>query len=312
MTMSLQPEKMVQMIGRALVGRPDAVTLATCTFLAGGHLLIEDVPGVGKTTLARAMARTFGGEFKRIQFTADMLPSDIIGVSVWDPGENVFRYRKGPLFANLVLSDEINRAPPRTQSALLEAMSEKQISVDGTTYPLPFPFMVVATQNAKEHYGTYPLPESQMDRFMMRISLGYTPTAVERQFIARPRQSDPLEAVEPVFSPDQIAELFRLVDQVRVDDSVLDYLMTLVERTRLSSDARIGVGPRGTIALHRAAQALALLNNRNFVLVDDIKKLAPPVLGHRIVPTGALTAERSASAGSAIISAILFGMEIPL
>jgi MoxR-like ATPase len=281
------PGRLVERIEQALLGRREAVELAVCAFVAGGHLLIEDVPGVGKTTLARALARATGGTFRRIQFTSDLLPADITGVSVWRPDEKVFTFEPGPIFGNLVLADEINRAPPKTQSALLEATSEGQVSVDGRARPLPRPFMVIATQNSMEHHGTYPLPESQLDRFLMSISMGYPDPDAERRVVARPSLSDPVDAVEPVLDPAAAAALFAAVDRVRFDDAVLEYLMDLVQRTRRSELLALGVGPRGGMALHRAARALSLLAGRDFVLVDDVRRLAVPVLAHRVVPAAA-------------------------
>jgi MoxR-like ATPase len=281
------PRRMMEMIERALVGQRRPVELAVTAFLAGGHLLIEDVPGVGKTTLARALARASGGVFRRVQFTSDLLPSDITGVAVYDPGSSEFRFRPGPVFGNVVLADEINRATPKTQSALLEAMAEGQVSVDGTTRPLPAPFMVVATQNVEERHGTYPLPESQLDRFLMRISMGYPEAEAERAVVSRPGRSDPVERVEAVLDPAAAARLFEAVDAVHVDAAVLDYVMTLVGRTRSSDLIDLGVGPRGGMALHRAARAMAVLRGRDYCLLDDVKALAVPVLAHRVVPAGA-------------------------
>jgi MoxR-like ATPase len=307
------PGKIVERIERALLGRREAVELAVIAFVAGGHLLIEDVPGVGKTTLARALARATGGVFRRIQFTSDLLPADITGVSVWRPGEQVFRFEPGPIFGNLVLADEINRAPPKTQSALLEAMSEGQISVDGGPRPLPRPFTVVATQNAMEHHGTYPLPESQLDRFLLGISMGYPDPEAERRVVARPTTADPVDAVEPLLEAGSAAGLFAAVDRVRVDDGVLDYLMDLVQNTRRSELLALGVGPRGGMALHRAARARALLEGRDYVLVDDVQRLAVPALAHRVVPAGAAGEGPSARRVAArAIREILGRQEIPL
>ncbi|MDD5307151.1 MAG: AAA family ATPase [Deltaproteobacteria bacterium] len=280
------PRRMVEMIERALVGQRRPVELAVTAFLAGGHLLIEDVPGVGKTTLARALARASGGVFRRVQFTSDLLPSDITGVSIFDSGASEFRFRPGPVFGNVVLADEINRATPKTQSALLEAMAEGQVSVDGATRPLPTPFMVIATQNVEERHGTYPLPESQLDRFLMRISMGYPEADAERAVVSRPGRDDPVERVEAVLDPAGAACLFAAVDAVRVDPAVLDYVMTLVGRTRSSDLIDLGVGPRGGMALHRAARAMAVLRGRDYCLTDDVKALAVPVLAHRVVPAG--------------------------
>jgi len=276
---------MVEMIERALLGRRDAVELATCAFLSGGHLLIEDVPGVGKTTLARALARATGGEFRRIQFTSDLLPADIVGVQVWDSKRGEFRFKRGPIFGNVVLSDEINRAPPKTQSALLEAMSERQISVDGDAVALPRPFMVIATQNVQEHHGTYPLPESQMDRFTMRITMGYPDREAERQVIGRLTLEDPVQLVEPVVDLESLDEVTMFIDRVRVDESILDYIVEIIDKTRSTDLLSLGVGPRGGMALHRAARTMAMMRGRDYCLPDDVKKVAVPVLAHRVIPS---------------------------
>ena len=307
------PGKLVQMIGRAVLGRKEAIELAACSFIAGGHLLIEDVPGVGKTTLARALARASGGEFRRVQFTSDLMPADITGVSVWNPSKSEFVFKPGPVFGNVVLSDEINRAPPKTQSALLEAMSERQVSVDGSPVPLPDPFMVVATQNLQEQHGTYPLPESQLDRFMMRINMGYPDRDAERLVVSRQTLDDPVDLVEPVIRAQTMHDLETLVDLVRMDDTVLDYLMELVGRTRTTDLLAMGVGPRGGMDLHRAARAMATLRERDYCIIDDIKGLATSVLTHRVIPSGATgdsvqdreTAERA-------IAEIVDSLEIPL
>jgi MoxR-like ATPase len=296
----------------ALLGQRRAIELAVCSFVAGGHLLIEDVPGVGKTTLARALARASGGEFRRIQFTSDMLPADITGVAVWNPAAGEFQYKPGPVFGNVVLADEINRAPAKTQSALLEAMSERQVSVDGAPRPLPEPFMVIATENADERYGTYPLPESQLDRFMMRISLGYPDAAVERRVVARPTLGDPVAAIRPVASPQTVQGVAAAVDAVRVDAAVLDYLMEIVVRTRGSRLLALGASPRGGMALHRAARARALLEGRGYCLADDVKALAEPVLCHRVLPAAGGTGREARAAAALAIREIVDAVEIPL
>lgn len=274
------------MIERALLGQRESVELAVCCYFAGGHLLIEDVPGVGKTTLARALARATGGEFRRIQFTADLLPTDITGVGIWKAGAERFEFQPGPVFGNVVLADEINRATAKTQSALLEAMSERSVTVDGVPHDLPTPFTVIATQNRQEHHGTYPLPESQLDRFLMRISLGYPDSDAERAIVARPTLDDPVDDVTPIFGPEAWATISQAVDAVHVDETVLDYLMALVKQTRRSDLLTLGVGPRGGMALHRASRALALLRRRDYVLAKDVKDLLIPVLAHRVVPAG--------------------------
>jgi len=301
------------MIERALLGRREVIELAACAFVAGGHLLIEDVPGVGKTTLARAMARAIGGEYRRIQFTSDLLPADIVGVSVWDARQQKFSFKPGPVFGNLVLADEINRAPPKTQSALLEAMAEGQVSVDGASMPLPRPFMVIATQNVQEHHGTYPLPESQLDRFTMRVTMGYPDREAERRVVGRPGQRDPVDLLERAAPAEIIALLAGAVDEVRVDDSVLDYIMSIVEGTRRSDLLAMGVGPRGGMALHRTARAMALLRGRDYCLVDDVKKLAVPVLAHRVVPAGGLgDGLRDREMADRAVAEVVDSVEIPL
>ncbi len=305
--------RLVEMIEQALLGQRRGVELATCAFLAGGHLLIEDVPGVGKTTLARALARASGGEFRRIQFTSDLLPADITGVSIWDAPSGTFKFKPGPIFGNVVLADEINRSTPKTQSALLEAMSEGSVSVDGVPKVLPSPFTVIATQNEQEHHGAYPLPESQLDRFLMRISLGYPDTEAEKRIVSRPSLDDPVEGVRAVCSPDEAAALARAVDQVHVEETVVDYLMDIVAQTRNTDLLELGVGPRGGMALHRGARAYALLKGRDFVLADDIKELALPTLAHRIIPAGA-SWEGGSSRNSALtaLQEILARVEIPV
>ncbi|MBI4511689.1 MAG: AAA family ATPase [Deltaproteobacteria bacterium] len=270
-------------MGHVVRGKPDAIRLALSALLAKGHLLIEDVPGVGKTTLARSLARCLGGTFRRIQFTSDLLPSDIIGVSVFDQKSGRFEFRPGPIFANVVLADEINRTTPRTQSSLLEAMAEGQVSVDDRTHPLDQPFFVIATQNPQEHYGTYPLPESQMDRFLLRIRLGYPSLDDERRVLRERGGGDPVDTLRPVLQLDVLRGLQGMVDQVRVDDRLLDYAMQLITQSRKSQHLSLGVSTRGGIAWYRAAQAHALACGRDYCVPDDFKTLASPVLAHRVV-----------------------------
>ncbi len=272
-------------VGRCVIGKPEAVRLAVVGLLARGHLLIEDVPGVGKTTLAAALARSIGGKFQRIQFTSDMLPSDILGVSIWEPEVGEFVFKPGPLFANIVLADEINRTTPKTQSSLLEAMNEAQVSLDHSTYPLPRPFMVLATQNPREHEGTYPLPESQLDRFLLRIRIGY-PGASDEKSVLRGAGSSTLETLVPVLQSEDVMALQEQADRVQADESVLDYIMALVAATRSSPLLSLGVSPRGSLALLRAARAQALADGREFLVPDDIKSLAVPALAHRVMVKG--------------------------
>ena len=274
-------------VGRVLVGKPEAIRLAVVGLLARGHLLIEDVPGVGKTTLAAALARSIGVGFQRIQFTSDMLPSDILGVTVWEPTRSEFVFKPGPLFTNVVLADEINRTTPKTQSSLLEAMNEAQVSLDHSTHPLPRPFMVLATQNPLEYEGTHPLPESQLDRFLLRIRIGY-PVASDEKAILRGGGALAPESLAPVVTAAEVVSLQDQVDRVRADESVLDYLMALVEATRHSPLLRLGVSPRGSLALLRAARARALADGREFLVPDDLKALAVPALAHRVLLRGGL------------------------
>jgi MoxR-like ATPase len=270
-------------IASVIRGKPEAIRATVVALLSRGHLLIEDIPGVGKTTLARTLAAALGGTFRRIQFTSDLLPSDIVGVSVYDSTGKVFELKRGPIFANVVLADEINRTTPRTQSALLEAMSEGQVSIDDTTHELPRPFMVVATQNPAEHYGTYPLPESQMDRFLLRVSLGYPQKSVERALLRDRAGADPVAEVQPVVDLAAVRKLQESVETIRVDDALVDYAMQIVEETRRHPAIGVGVSTRGALAWYRAAQAAALAAGRDFVIPDDIKGLAVPCLAHRVV-----------------------------
>jgi len=270
-------------IARAIYGKEEAIQLALITLLARGHLLIEDVPGVGKTTLAQALAKSFHCSFQRVQFTSDLLPSDVLGVSVFQPNNNEFEFRAGPLFANVVLADEINRTTPRTQSALLEAMNEAQVTVDGKTYPLPQPFLVVATQNPIEHHGTYPLPESQLDRFLMRIKMGYPSHETEREILRRRAFDNPIEKLDPVADVTEVLAMQEAVTHVRVDAALHDYALDIVNRTRTSDQLALGVSPRGTLMLQRAAQARAFLEGRDYCVPDDFKKLAVSVFAHRVV-----------------------------
>jgi MoxR-like ATPase len=270
-------------IARAIYGKEEAIQLALITLLARGHLLIEDVPGVGKTTLAQALAKSFHCTFQRIQFTSDLLPSDVLGVSVYNPESRDFEFRPGPIFANVVLADEINRTTPRTQSALLEAMNEAQVSMDGRTQILPQPFLVVATQNPVEHHGTYPLPESQLDRFLMRIKMGYPSRETEREILRKRIGDDPLHSLEPIADLSDVIAMQDAVTHVKVDASLHDYALEIVSRTRKTELLTLGVSPRGTLMLQRAAQARAFLDGRDYCLPDDFKQLAVPVFSHRVV-----------------------------
>jgi MoxR-like ATPase len=273
-------------IGSVLLGHPAAIDLALVTLLADGHLLIEDVPGIGKTLLAKAMARSLDCRCHRIQFTPDLLPSDLIGTSVFHQPSGEFIFKEGPLFAHVILADEINRATPRTQSALLEAMSDRQVSVDGCTRPLGPPFLVLATQNPFEFEGTFPLPESQMDRFLLRLHLGYPDRQFEKEVLTRHRAGEPVETLKPVMDIAAVAELQHEVRQVRVDDSLNDYILDLVTATREHAGLYLGASTRAALALYRAAQAQALLEGRDYVVPDDVKRLARPVLAHRLLAKG--------------------------
>ena len=284
-------------VRRVFVGKAPTVEHVLAALLACGHLLIEDAPGVGKTTLAKALARSLSCEFKRIQFTPDLLPSDITGVSIWDQARQEFVFKPGPVFANVVLADEINRTNPRTQSSLLEAMSDAQVSVDGQTRPLPRPFLVLATQNPFEFEGTYPLPESQLDRFLLRLRIGYPTPAQEREVLRAQQLSHPIESLTTVLTGEQVLALQETTRRVRVDDSILDYIVALAQRSRSSSRLAVGVSPRGSLALRRAAQGLALVRGREYVVPDDVKELLLPVLAHRVVPVdGAGARERAEEA----------------
>jgi MoxR-like ATPase len=278
----------LEAVNRVVLGKPDQVRLAFAALLGGGHLLIEDLPGVGKTTLAHAIAIVTGGEWQRIQFTNDLLPADILGVSVWRRNEESFEFRPGPVFANVVLADEINRATPRTQSALLEAMAEKQVSIDGYTHELPRPFFVIATQNPLDLVGTYPLPDSQLDRFLLRISLGYPDREQERALLLEPDRRDMLGQLEPVLAPSDVLELADAATRMHVSDAVLDYVQSLVEATREHADLQAGLSPRAALALLRTARAHALLQGQEFVLPDDVKQVYPALAVHRLqcVPNG--------------------------
>ena len=277
-------DKLRDSVERVIRGKPEIVTQALVALFSEGHLLIEDVPGVGKTMLAQSLARSLAGSFRRIQFTSDLLPSDIIGVSVFNPTDSQFEFKPGPLFANVVLADEINRSTPKTQSALLEAMNESQASVDNMTHSLPKPFVVIATQNPIEHHGTYPLPESQLDRFLMRVRMGYPDEEHEKEILRAQRLSHPIDEVQPVLSTEEVGEIQAEVRSVQVDPSLADYLVRLAAATRRSTELSLGVSPRGTLLLQRAAQAHALISGRSYLLPDDVKSVAIPVLAHRVVP----------------------------
>jgi MoxR-like ATPase len=279
-------ELLQQNVSRVVLGKSEAVRLAVVALLAGEHVLLEDIPGVGKTLIGKAIARSLAGKFHRIQVTPDLLPADITGSSLYNSQTATFSFSPGPIFANVVLADEINRATPRTQSALLESMSERQVSADGQTHPLPRPFMVIATENPVEFEGTYPLPESQLDRFLLRIPVGYPQREVEMQVLTSHRDGEPVDSLTPVLDCEQVVSLQAAVRQVAVDDSINGYLLDIVQATRRCDELHIGVSTRGALAFYRAAQAAALVAGRQYVVPDDVKRLAAPVLAHRVIPKG--------------------------
>jgi MoxR-like ATPase len=297
-------------VASVFLGKPEVIQMALVTLLAEGHLLVEDVPGIGKTLLARALSRSLDCSFHRIQFTPDLLPSDLIGTSVYHQASGAFVFQPGPLFAQVVLADEINRATPRTQSALLEAMNDRQVSVDGQTRPLGPPFFVVATQNPYEFEGTYPLPESQLDRFLMRLRVGYPDREAERRILTGHRGGEPVEHLKPVLNQDELVSLQQAVRQVRVDDSLADYVLDVVAGTRDNPDVYLGASTRAALALYRASQALALIEGRDYVVPDDVKRLVLPVLAHRILPRSTRPGD-AAAAAEVIVGAVLKQIPIP-
>jgi len=301
-----------RVLGGAIRGKPEILRLSLVCLLSKGHLLIEDVPGVGKTTLAHAIARSVQCEFHRLQFTSDMLPSDVIGVTIYNAHSEAFEFKPGPIFTNFLLADEINRATPKTQSALLEAMNDGQVTIDGRSLILPDPFMVVATQNPVEHHGTYPLPESQLDRFLMRLRIGYPDRQSERE-ILRTTQRAADTQVPTVLTAEEITAAQQTVHQIRVDDALMDYMLAIVERTRTSESLALGVSPRGAQALYRASQALAMLEGRDYVIPDDIKRLVVPVFSHRVViNTRAMLTQRSTEVAEKILQEILTLVDVPI
>jgi MoxR-like ATPase len=300
-------------ISRVVKGKEEVIRMALTTLLARGHLLIEDVPGVGKTTLAQALARSFQCSFQRIQFTSDMLPSDVIGVSVYNPSAQEFEFKPGPIFANIIVADEINRTTPKTQSALLEAMNESQITVDNHTHPLPKPFLVLATQNPIEHHGTYPLPESQLDRFLMRIRMGYPDRTAEKEIIRNHSGMGSVEKMTPEMDAADVIAMQEAVSHVKVEDSLLDYALEIVERTRQTEQLSLGVSPRGTVMLHRGAQARAYLEGRDYCLPDDFKRLIVPVFAHRVVVSSRyVSTQKKSEQAEAILREILETTRVPV
>lgn len=294
-------------------GQDQVVRLSLVGLFARGHLLIEGVPGVGKTTLAQTIARALDVDFQRVQFTADMLPSDVLGISMFSTVEQKFEFKRGPVFTNVLLADEINRTTPKTQSALLEAMNEQQVTVDRDSYPLPQPFLVIATQNPVEHHGTYPLPESQMDRFLMRLHMGYPAADSERQILRAEAGAARLDDVRATLSGDEVTAIQEEVTRVRVDDSLVEYALRMVNRTRDSAHLSLGVSPRGSLMLYRAAQALAYIDGRDFTTPEDFKTLAVPVFSHRVVVSGRYSSTLKKSEQSEqIVREIVEGVPVPL
>lgn len=295
---------------RIIKGKPEVIRQAITTFFARGHLLIEDVPGVGKTTLAHGLAKSINCTFQRIQFTSDLLPSDIIGITIYNQEKHTFDFKPGPVFAHIVLADEINRTAPKTQSALLEAMNDRQVSIDRITHTLPAPFMVIATQNPLEYEGTYPLPESQMDRFMMRIKIGYPETAAEKEILLSPSAKLQPNNLEPVLSVGEVIYIQDMVDKIKIDHDLVDYILAIVNATRKSDKLQLGVSPRGAMALYRAAQASALVDGRTYCIPDDIKRLSISVFSHRVVASLGLEGETEDV--EAIIQEMVENIEVPL
>lgn len=297
-------------VGRVLVGKSEGMDLTLAAMLGGGHILVEDVPGIGKTTLARALANSLDCAFKRIQFTPDLMPSDITGIHYYNQKSGEFEFRAGPIIAQIVLADEINRATPRTQSALLEAMAERQLTIDETTVPLPAPFLVIATQNPIELEGTFPLPEAQLDRFLIRLQLGYPEEAEEEEMLLRFEQAEPLAELQPVTAAGEILEFQGLTRRVYVDPVLRNYIVRIAQATRQHPDVELGASPRATLGLYRCSQALSLLRGREYVTPDEIKTLAPYTLGHRVmVKSQARLRERTADA---IIGEILEQVTVPV
>lgn len=297
-------ERLKQNLGKTIVGKADAIRLVLVAVLSGGHALLEDVPGVGKTLLAKSLARSIDGKFQRIQCTPDLLPTDITGTNIWNPRSGEFEFLPGPVFANVLLADEINRATPRTQSALLEVMEEKQVTVDGVSRNVPTPFFVIATQNPIEYQGTFPLPEAQMDRFTLSLTLGYPAALEELQMLEGLSDSFAVEDLQPCISLEEVQELRRLCAGVKVESSLKQYIVDLVRSTREDEEITLGVSPRGAVALHRALQALAFMEGRDYGTPDDVKYLAPHVLSHRLIPAGGKRAK-------AIVDKLLRSVPIP-
>ncbi|MBX0327510.1 MoxR family ATPase [Oscillochloris sp. ZM17-4] len=302
-------ERIFTNVEQVIIGKRNAVELLLVSLLCRGHVLLEDVPGTGKTVLAKSIARSIGSSFKRIQFTPDLLPSDVTGISIFNQQSREFEFRHGPIFAQIVLADEINRATPKTQSAMLEAMEERQITVDGTTYALPAPFIVLATQNPIEYEGTFPLPEAQLDRFLLRLHLGYPTRLDEIAILKRQRQAHPLDSLQTVAQIDDLLRLQQAIKEVYVDDLVEEYIVSITTATRHHEDVYLGASARGSLALYRTAQAWAAIKGRDYVAPDDVKDLAGAVLGHRMIVSPAARI-RSVTA-AAVIEDVLSGVAVP-
>jgi MoxR-like ATPase len=298
-------------IERVFLGKSDVVRKLLVGFFAGGHILIEDVPGVGKTLLAKTLAKSVDCSFQRIQFTPDLLPSDVVGVSIYNSTQGEFVFKHGPVFAHIILADEINRTTPRTQSSLLEAMNDFQVSVDGKTYELPKPFMVVATQNPHEFEGTYVLPENQLDRFMICMSVGYLDPKDEKRILKEQKTTDPLDSIKPVITHDEVLEVQRMVREVRLDDTIMDYVIRIANATRHSEFLQIGMSPRSSLHLTRAAQAWAFLEGRNYVIPDDVKVMAVPVIAHRVMNSNPFR-EQATKQNASIITDIIDATAVPV
>ena len=296
-------------LAEVIHGKEEKIELVILALVASGHILIEDIPGIGKTTLARALAKTIDGSFNRIQFTPDLLPTDITGVNIFNQGESKFVFKAGPLFANIILADEINRASPRTQSALLEAMSEQQVTIDGTSYALTPPFIVLATQNPVEYQGTYPLPEAQLDRFMLQLDLGYPPREKEQSLLVSRTTSDPVDHISAKLSLEQLLQLQQLVDHVTIEETVSNYILNIIESTRSHPELRLGVSTRGALLYARMARARAIANERDYVIPEDVKSLAVPVLAHRILME--TRAQYSGTSQNKIIEDIVSAIKVP-
>lgn len=304
---------LIEAIETVIKGKREVIEQTLVALFSGGHLLVEDVPGVGKTTLAHTLALILECRFHRIQFTSDLLPSDIIGISIYNQPRQAFEFKPGPIFANVILADEINRTTPKTQSALLEAMSEGQVTADNQTIELPKPFLVLATQNPVEHHGTYPLPESQLDRFLMRIKMGYPSLEDEKEIFRNQSHANPLSRLQPVISSGEVLQIQEAVRKIHIDESIIDYALQIVERTRHSEFLSLGVSPRGSLALLRACQSRAYVQGRDYCVPDDVKRLAAPVLAHRVVANQrAASTLRRNEESERILQEILDSVEVPL